>query len=648
MRTKIIDLINKLNQANKAYYTEDKEIMSNKEYDALYDQLVELEKQTGIILSNSPTQTVGHEVSDKLQKEQHEQKMLSLNKTKSVDELSNWLGNKIGILSWKLDGLTVVLTYKNGKLQKAVTRGNGAIGEVITQNAKVFDNVPLTIPYQGKLVVRGEAVISYSDFNKINDGIDDMNAKYKNPRNLCSGSVRQLDSSIAASRHIRFIAFQLVSTHGKDFEKVEESFDWLEEAGFEVVEYFPVNKSNIKGYVKEFEEAIEFNKYPSDGLVLTYNDISYGQSLGSTGKFPRHSIAFKWEDDIVETTLLDVEWNTSRTGMINPVAIFEPVELEGTTVNRATLNNISFIEDLQLGIGDTLTVYKANMIIPTIDDNLTRSGNLEIPTQCPSCNSTTVINQENESKILLCTNPNCKSKLIKKLVHFTSRDAMNIDGLSEATLAFLVEKGWVSTFIDLYKLKMHKIEWSYCKGFGDASVNKALENIEKSKIVLPEKLLYALGISTIGRTQSAIIMKELGDWKAFYDAANNRYCFANLDGFGATMDMNIHNWFKMESNKECLDELLMLLNIQETGIKENASSKLEGLTFCITGSIEYFKNRKEMQTEIENAGGKVTGSVSAKTDYLVNNDIESSSSKNKKAKELGIPIITESDLLAMM
>jgi DNA ligase (NAD+) len=642
-------LCDTLNKANKAYYQEAKEIMTNYEYDRLYDELVQLEQSTGIILSNSPVHNVGCEIVNDLPKEKHDTPMLSLNKTKSFDELQSWLGTHDGVLSWKLDGLTTVLTYDNGELVKAVTRGNGEIGELITQNVMQYINVPLQIPYKGHLVVRGESVISYHNFEEINSKIPEVNSKYKNPRNLCSGTVRQLDSSIVKERGVKFIAFELVNPV-KDY--IAESFEWLKNQGFEVVEWTVFSYQNLKVAFEEFKNKLQSGcvENPSDGLVLRYNDYSYGESLGRTDKFPKHSIAFKWADEVAATTLLNIEWKTSRSGLINPVAVFEPVELEGTTVERASLHNISIIEQLQLGIGDEITVYKANMIIPQIAENLTKSGTYQIPITCPECGAEAVIRQDN-GKVLYCTNHNCKAKLLAKFTHFVSRDCMNIDGLSEETLSKLIDEGIISSFSDLYAIRgdfkkvnaMMKIP-----GLGRTSVSNILTSIENSKNVMMDNFINALGIPGIGKKQSKLMAEYFGYDYAKFEVAvfDDNFDFRVLDGFGDVLNSSIHDWYSTV-NREQYEWLVADMNFIKPD-NSSSSSKLKGKTFVITGTVMRYSNRKEMQKCIELEGGKVTGSVTKNTSYLINNDINSASSKNKKAKELGIPIITEEDLIDMI
>lgn len=638
------ELVEKLREASKAYYAQDKEIMSNLEYDTLYDELVSLEQETGMVLTGSPTISVGYEAVDELPKEAHESPMLSLGKTKDREELKSWLGDKEGLLSWKLDGLTIVLTYQNGELFKAVTRGNGEVGEVITNNAKVFKNIPLRIKHQGELILRGEAVITYSDFEKINSQIEDVEAKYKNPRNLCSGSVRQLNNQITAERNVRFFAFSLVRAENVDFENSrEKQFTFLKKQGFDVVQYQKVDANTVVDAVEDYEKRIQTYDVPSDGLVLIYDDIAYGQSLGRTAKFPRDSIAFKWADEIKETTLNEIEWSASRTGLINPVAIFEPIELEGTTVSRASVHNISILKSLQLGIGDKITVYKANMIIPQIAENLTRSDTIEVPTVCPVCGGATEIKAVNEVQSLYCTNPFCDAKKIKSFTLFVSRDAMNIDGLSEATLEKFIARGFIHQYQDIFHLDRYESEIVEMEGFGKRSYKKLTESIETARNVELPKLIYSLGIANIGLANAKVICKYFK-----YDLEKMRHATAEelseIDGIGEVIGKAFEDYFANEENSIRFDNLLKEVNIEKEEIDE-ANQTLDGKTFVVTGSLEHFESRNELKDLIEKKGGKVAGSVSAKTVCLINNDIASNSSKNKKAKELNVPIITEEQFM---
>jgi DNA ligase (NAD+) len=636
------ELIDILREASKAYYAQDKEIMSNYEYDRLYDELSELEDKTGMVLTGSPTVNVGYEAVDELPKEAHETPMLSLGKTKEREELVSWIGDKEGLLSWKLDGLTIVLTYNNGELVKAVTRGNGEVGEVITNNAKVFKNIPLKIKYQGELILRGEAVITYSDFEKINNNIEDVDAKYKNPRNLCSGSVRQLNNQITAQRNVRFYAFNLVQAQDVDFGNSRENqFKFLANLGFDVVQYVRVNASNMLSAIADYEERIKTYEVPSDGLVLIYDDIEYGRSLGRTAKFPRDSIAFKWADEIRETTLKEIEWSPSRTGLINPVAIFEPVELEGTTVSRASVHNISILRGLKLGIGDKITVYKANMIIPQIADNLTGSNNVEIPKVCPVCGGATEIRAINEVQSLYCTNPACDAKKIKSFELFVSRDAMNIDGLSEATLEKFISKGFIHQYSDMYHLDNHRDEIINMDGFGEKSYNNLIDSVEKSRNVELPKLIYSLGISNIGLANAKVICKHFDYYLDAMRHAGSEE-LSEIDGIGEVIGKAFEDYFSDEDNNLKFDNLLKEVTIEKVEMGEQT---LSGKTFVVTGSLEHFSSRNELKDLIESMGGKVAGSVSAKTVCLINNDIASNSSKNKKAKELGIPIVTEESFM---
>ncbi len=640
------ELIEILTKASRAYYQEDREIMSDFEYDKLYDELTALEKETGVVLSNSPTQKVGHQVLSSLKKVRHESPMLSLDKTKEVTALESFLGNNKGILSYKMDGLTVVLTYKNGELSQAVTRGNGEIGEDITHNAKFFKNIPLKISFKGELVIRGEAVISFIDFNNINEKLEPED-QYKNPRNLCSGTVRQLNSEISASRNVNFIAFALVKAEGQAFgDDKENRFKWLESLGFECVERQNVTSENIAQTVKAFEEKIPSNRFATDGLVLTFSSIAYSQSLGTTAKFPRDSIAFKWADELAETTLINVDWNTSRTGLINPIAVFEPVELEGTTVERASLHNLSIIENLQLGLGDKITVYKANMIIPQVAEDLTKSNNLEIPAVCPVCGEETEIIALRDGKALKCPNPNCKAQRISSLEHFVSRDALNIEGLSEATIEKFIEKGFIDNYTDIFKLEKYKTEIVSMDGFGEKSYNNLISAIDKSKSVALPNFIYALGINNVGLSNAKLLCKKCNNSldeirKADFDT------LISIDGFGDVIADSIVKYFSHQKNNDLINDVLNYLQFTATEDSQT-ELKLENVTFVVTGDVHIYKNRKELQGVIEKLGGKVTGSVSAKTNYLINNDVNSSSSKNKKAKELGIPIISEEDFEEMI
>ena len=639
------ELVETLNGAAKAYYQEDREIMSNQEYDSLYDQLEQLEKETGTVLTNSPTVRVGYEAVNELPKEEHPSPMLSLDKTKDREVLRSFIGEHRCLLSWKLDGLTIVLTYENGELVKAVTRGNGIVGEVITNNAKVFKNIPLRIPYKGQLVLRGEAIITYSEFERINETIGDADAKYKNPRNLCSGSVRQLNNEITARRNVRFYAFALVSVQDVDFHNSrEQQFIWLKEQGFEVVEYKVVTSTSLDEAMNYFSTAIVNNDFPSDGLVVTYDDIAYGESLGSTAKFPRNSFAFKWADEMRETKLVDMEWSPSRTGLINPVAIFEPVELEGTTVSRASVHNISIVKELQLGIGDTIKVYKANMIIPQIAENLTRSGNLVIPDKCPVCGHEARIRKENDVETLYCMNPDCVAKKIKAFTLFVSRDAMNIDGLSEATLEKFIAKGFIHDFGDIFEIAKHREEIVTMEGFGEKSYDNLIASIDKAKETTLAKVIYSLGISNIGLSNARVICRHFDDDLDKIRTAEEEEISA-IDGIGPVIAKSLTKYFKDPENNRKLDHLLGYLHINKEEVSENQT--LAGMNFVITGSLEHFSNRGEAKKLIESLGGKVTGTVTGKTNYLINNDTTSNSSKNKKARELGIPILSEEDFIKM-
>lgn len=638
---KMKELGEKLREASRAYYQEDREIMSNVEYDALYDTLSALEKETGIVLADSPTVNVGYEAVEQLPKEEHERPMLSLDKTKEREALREFIGEHPTLLSWKLDGLTIVLTYENGELIKAVTRGNGIVGEVITNNARVFKNIPLKISFKGRLVLRGEAIITYSDFEKINETIGDADAKYKNPRNLCSGSVRQLNNEITAKRNVRFYAFSLVSAEGVDFRNSREvQFRWLNEQGFEVVEYRKVTAETLDKAMDYFAEAVTTNDFPSDGLVALYDDIAYGESLGTTAKFPRNAMAFKWADEMRDTRLLEIEWSPSRTGLINPVAIFEPVELEGTTVSRASVHNISIMKELKLGIGDTIRVYKANMIIPQIAENLTGSGNAPIPHTCPACGQETVVKKENDVECLFCVNPGCPAKKIKSFGLFTSRDAMNIDGLSEATLEKFIARGFIHDFGDIFEISRYKDEIVEMEGFGQKSYDNLMESLERAKETTLPRVIYSLGIANIGLANAKVICRHFdNDLDRIRHASLEEV--SDIDTIGPVIAGNLVAYFRDEDNNRRLDHLMSFLHIQEDSPKQEQI--FEGMNFVITGSLVHFGNRSEAKELIESLGGKVTGSVTKKTNYLINNDIQSNSSKNKKARELGIPILSEED-----
>lgn len=643
---RIKELVELLNKAGKSYYSEGRELMSNYEYDALYDELGMLEKETGYILSNSPTVNVGYEVLSELPKERHESPMLSLDKTKSPEALAEWLGSQKGLLSWKLDGLTIVLTYDNGQLQKAVTRGNGEVGEIITNNARVFKNVPVTIPFKGKLVLRGEAIITYSDFERINEQIPEADAKYKNPRNLCSGSVRQLNNEITAQRNVHFFAFTLVSAQDVDFDNSRQrQFEWLKDQGFSVVEYKMVTKDTILDTIKWFEKTIVTNDFPSDGLVILYDDIAYGDSLGRTAKFPRNAMAFKWTDETAETTLREIEWSASRTGLINPVAVFDPVELEGTQVSRASVHNISIVESLKLGIGDRIKVFKANMIIPQIAENLTQSGNLEIPEVCPVCGGKTQIKQVNDVKTLYCINEDCQAKHVKSFAHFVSRDALNIDGLSEATLEKFIQHGFLKNFCDLYHLEKFRDEIIALDGFGEKSYENLLTSVENSRNTTLPKFIYGLGIANVGLSNAKMIVQALGnDIEKVIHAGRQE--LEKIDGVGAVIADTFASYFENEKNKEEFYKLLQEMHIEKAPDNQN-NQILTGKVFVITGSLEHFENRNQLKERIEQLGGKVTGSVTGKTSYLINNDSHSTSSKNKTAAKLGVPVITENEFLEM-
>ena len=645
-KRRIDELIETLNEASAAYYDEASEIMSNYEYDALYDELESLEKETGYTPLNSPTKNVGYTVQSELPKERHRSRMLSLDKTKSREELAAWLGDYEGLLSWKLDGLTVVLTYEGGELVKAVTRGNGDIGEVITPNARVFVNVPKHIPYKGHAVIRGEAVITYEEFDRINEAIDDADAKYKNPRNLCSGSVRQLNSKITAERNVRFYAFTLSEADGVDYEGLRSNqMKWMAEQGFDVVEYVKVDNKSIFEAIDNYAERVHSFEIPSDGLVLTLEDLEYAATLGTTAKFPRDSLAFKWADQQAETILREIEWSPSRTGLLNPIAIFDPVELEGTTVKRASVHNLNIMETLKLGIGDTITVYKANMIIPQIGDNLTKSGNIELPSHCPVCDGTTEIKLMTGTKVLTCTNPNCLAKQVKRFSLFVSRDALNIEGLSEQTLLKFIGLGYIKSFADIFRLEKHRDEIVELDGFGKKSYDKLSSSIEKARHTVPTRILVALGIPGVGVTTAAQIARACENKWAKISSLSYGELIA-INGIGEVMARDYEAFFADEHNKSVVLDLVGELDIDES--YEKAGEALSGEIFVITGSLEHYKSRTELKKEIEAQGGKVAGSVSKNTSYLVTNNPESGSSKNKAAAELGVKIITEDEIRTML
>ena len=645
-RERMKELIGRLQEAAKAYYQENREIMSNLEYDRLYDELQKLEAETGVVLAGSPSLTVGYEAVDELPKEAHERPMLSLDKTKDKEALKNFIGSQKTLLSWKLDGLTIVLTYRGGELDKAVTRGNGVIGEVVTNNARVFVNLPLKVPYQGELILRGEALITYSDFEEINRTIPEAEARYKNPRNLCSGSVRQLDNRITAARKVRFYAFGLVKADGVDFKNSrEKQMEWLKGQGFETVPYHMVTAKDVDREIAWFEQQIVHNDFPSDGLVALYDDIAYGDSLGSTSKFPRNSYAFKWADEIRQTRLLEIEWSPSRTGLINPIAVFEPVELEGTTVSRASVHNISILKELELGAGDEISVYKANMIIPQIAENITRSGFKDLPECCPACGEKTRIQKDREVEVLCCPNPDCPAKAIKSFTLFVSRDALNIDGLSEATLEKWIGRGFLHDFADIFELGRYRKEIVSMEGFGEKSFENLMESIEKARHTTLPRLIYGLGIPNVGAANAKLLCRRFGyDLQRIEMAKEEELC--EIEGVGEVIAKAVTSYFSRPKNREILEHLKKHLLLEKP--QEEAAQSLSGKTFVITGNVRHFENRSQLKAEIEKYGGKVTGSVSKKTDYLINNDKTSSSAKNQKAQELGVAVISEEDFLEML
>jgi len=650
MSSKILrmkELIPILNEAGKAYYQEDRELMSNLEYDKLYDELCLLEKETNTILAGSPTVSVGYEAVNELPKETHQIPMLSLDKTKEISTLKEFVGAQKSLVSWKLDGLTIVLTYENGKLEKAVTRGNGEVGEVITNNAQVFKNIPLSIAHKESVILRGEAIISYKDFEKINEEIEDIEAKYKNPRNLCSGSVRQLNNEVTAKRHVRFYAFSLVKAEGVEFQDSrQKQMEWMESQGFDVVDYKIVTEENLETVIEEFSHTVMNHDTPTDGLVIIYDDIAYGTSLGNTSKFPRDAMAFKWADEVKETHLLEIEWSPSRTGLINPVAIFEPVELEGTTVSRASVHNLSIMRALELGTGDSITVYKANMIIPQIAENFTRSGTITVPEKCPVCGENTQIKALKDIETLYCINKDCQAKKIKSFTLFVSRNALNIDGLSEATLEKFITKGYIKDFTDIFKIENHKEAIILMEGFGEKSYQNLIASIEKARDTILYRVIYGLGIANIGLANAKMICREL-EYNIEKMCQSEVEELSAIDGVGEKIAENFVQYFSNEENKQQLESLLKELRLEVPEIKKEQLF-LKNVNFVITGSINHFSNREEMKALIESKGGKVTGGVTSKTNYLINNDVLSNSSKNKKAKELNIPIISEEDFLQLL
>lgn len=644
-RDRIRELVRILNEASRAYYAQDREIMSDHEYDALYDELEGLEKKTGIVMANSPTINVGYAAVDSLPKETHERPMLSLDKTKDPEQLRSFIGPHKTLLSWKMDGLTVVLTYENGELAKAVTRGNGITGEVVTNNARTFVNIPLKIAYRGELVLRGEAFITYSDFKKINSAIPETEAKYKNPRNLCSGSVRQLNSAVTAKRNVHFFAFSLVRADGVDFQNSrEQQFLWLRGQGFETVEYRIVTADTFDAAMDYFREQVKKNDFPSDGLVALYDDIAYGDSLGTTAKFPRNAFAFKWADEMAVTHLLEIEWSPSRTGLLNPVAIFEPVELEGTTVSRASVHNVSIVKQLALGIGDELKVYKANMIIPQISENLTRSGNVRMPDVCPACGGRAAVRSSGDVETLYCLNPDCPAKHMKSYTLFVSRDAMNIEGLSEQTLEKFMTRGMIRSYADLYRLDRYREQITSMEGFGQKSYDNLMAGIERSKKTTVSRLLFGLGIPGIGVATARLVSRAFDEDLDRIRKAGPGELTA-IEGIGEVTASDFSSWWNTEKNEKAVDELLPYLTFEKE-FAEEGGEKLAGMTFVVTGSLTHFRNRNALKELIERAGGKVTGSVSAKTDYLINNDVHSASAKNRKAAELSVPVISEEDFLS--
>lgn len=642
------ELTEQLNHYRDSYYNNSESLISDKQYDDLFDELQSLEEETGIVMSNSPTNTVGYEVKSKLEKVKHSHPMLSLDKTKSTDDLIKFSNGRDCIISLKLDGLTVLNTYDNGVLFQSETRGNGEEGEIITHNAKVFDNLPLNIPFDRKFEIEGEAIITQSDFEKIN-----INGEYKNCRNLASGSVRQLDSNITKNRHVRFIAWKIpfgLTTYTKGFEIAAQY-------GFEVVPYVKYNSStdNIEKKIEALKNIAKEKSLPIDGLVVTYNNVEYGKSLGMTGHHPKHSLAYKFYDDIYPTELLDVEFTMGKTGVLTPTAVFKPVEIDGTVVGRASLHNISIMKELGITHkGQTVNVYKSNQIIPQIDsveddDIEITDDNMIIPVEtCPICGADTKIIQENDSKVLICTNDNCKGKLLGKLVHFCSKNAINIESMSEATLQFLIDRGWVKSFKDIYKLDYYRQNWKGYDGFGDKSVDKLLDAIENSRKTTLDRFIYSLSIPLIGRSASKDIAKYCHNSidEFTFIMENTSLEFATIDGIGVSATTSLDDWWNINRDMFYeLEEEFVFANSKENN---DVSTDLSGNIFVITGSLTHYKNRDELVSVIETMGGKVSGSVSAKTSYLINNDTQSSSSKNQKAQKLNIPIIREEDFIKMI
>ena len=643
---RIKELVEQLNEYRDAYYNEARSDVSDAEYDRLFDELSELENETGVVYTNSPTQSVGYEVKSELEKVEHSHPMLSLDKTKSVDDLVKFAGDKDCILSLKMDGLTCLLTYENGELAQAETRGDGEIGELITHNAKVFENIPLSIDYKGHFEIEGEAIITYEDFDKINKSLPD-DKKYKNPRNLASGSVRQLDSKIAAQRHIKFIAWKVPTDIASSsfINRLQYALD----IGFDTVPFLPIrgncNAEFINIVVEQLRKRAKEKSFPIDGLVATYNDITYGESLGMTGHHPKHSIAFKFAEDSEETVLREIEWSIGKTGTLTPVAIFDSVDLAGTSVSRASLHNISIMKELNISIGSTVTVVKKNEIIPQIISCDANAMDADIPTTCPVCGGETRIVKENDSEVLMCVNPHCKGKLLGRVSHFVSKKGMDISGLSEETIKKLIELGWITEITDIYNLDQYYDRLSTMSGFGKKSVDKLRTSIENSKTVRLDKFIASLSVPGIGTSQSKELVKAFGTWDKFRDASVGCYNFTQLDGFGDVLNNNIHSWFEDMSN--IADYLASLMTFESEG-NSKTNNSLNGKSFVVTGKVYKFKNRDEVKEAIEKFGGKVTGSVTKSTFALINNDIESNSSKNKKAKELGVQIINEEQLIEML
>lgn len=642
--------VRELNRASEAYYNTEQPIMSDAEFDNKLEELRQWEEETGIILANSPTHNVGYSVADELKEVEHNHPMLSLDKTKSVDELIEFIGNKNCFLSVKADGLTTSLHYINGKLIGAETRGDGVRGTECLQNVLTMKNVPKEIPYKEELIIDGETIIGWDTFREINDNLPE-DKKYKHPRNLVSGSLQLLDSKEAASRNMRFIAWRVI----KGFEHKTPSEDLFKakDIGFEIIPILKSPRINKKEeltiLLNHIRESADSHNIPYDGAVMAVDDYKIAESMGRTDKFFRHSLAYKYEDELFETVLTDIEWNTSKTGLINPVAIFQSVDLNGAITTRATLHNITYIKDMMLGIGDRIRVYRSNMVIPKVHDSIDKSGNFSIPDKCPICGHPTRIIKENDSEVLMCENPDCNGKLLGKLVHATSRNALDIENLSETTIEKFINLGWLNSIQDIYHLSDHENEMKTLDGFGKKSVEKLLSSVEKSRKTSLERFIYSLSIPLIGKSASKDISKICKD--SFDDLVDlmksSPEKLLSIDGFGTTMMNSVAKWWY--ENSLWVYELSKEFAFEKSQpVSNEASSTLEGKTFVVTGSVHHYKNREELQKDIISHGGNVASSVSAKTSYLINNDVNSTSSKNQKAKSLNIPIISEKDFLQMI